>query len=307
MDSPVFVVLIDGTGPYDDQQYARDFENSFLHQIHKKLGATKSVYFSGPGTLGMTTRSRANKGYDSLVARRAQNRKCRLFIAGYSRGGAAAMELAKICAYGKMDGDGQQSVHEVVPIEALFLLDPVSKDVFCPGGGIPNNVRTSYVMYRDKTIWEYSPELKTEDFASWVDKTLVVGFNNTMQFDPDRYARKFMNNASYTPAAGNGRTDMRKGVTIRAASHGAVGGLPWVERREDEAAVNTAGSLLSGWLNEQRIGVTVKDHSYTEANKRKYPRVTQQGVEAEKRKRQSEINKIKSDPRYQATQVRRPY
>ena len=307
MDSPVFVVLIDGTGPYDDQQYARDFENSFLHQIHKKLGATKSVYFSGPGTLGMTTRSRANKGYDSLVARRMQNRKCRLYIAGYSRGGAAAMELAKICAYGKMDGDGQQSVHEVIPIEALFLLDPVSKDVFCLGGGIPNNVGTSYVMYRDKTIWEYSPELKTEDFASWIDKALVVGFNSTLQFDPDRYARKFMKNASYTPAAGNGRTDMRKGVTIRGASHGAIGGLPWVERREDEAAVNTAGSLLSGWLNEQRIGVTVKDHSYTEANKLKYPRVTPQTVEADKRRRQSEINRIKSDPRYQATQVRRPY
>ncbi|WP_420336454.1 hypothetical protein [Roseibium sp.] len=307
MDSTIFMVLIDGTGPYDEQQYARDFENSFLHQIHKKLGNSKSVYFEGPGTLGITTRSRANKGYDSLVARRSQNRKCRLFIAGYSRGGAAAMELAKICAYGKMDEDGQQSVHEVIPIEALFLLDPVSKDVFCLGGGVPNNVRTSYVMYRDKTIWEYSPVLKTEDFASWVDKTLAVGFNSTGQNDPDRYARKFMKNASYTLADSNGRTDMRKGITIRGASHGAIGGLPWVERREDEAAVNAAGGLLNGWLNEQRIGITVKDNSYTEANKRKYPEVTPELLEADKQRRQSEVNSIKNDPRYRATQVRRPY
>jgi hypothetical protein len=274
MTASSFMVLIDGTGPYNGNQYERDFEFSFLHQLYKQLKDARSVYFAGPGTLGLTTRTRANKGYDALRTQRAANPRCKLFIAGYSRGGAAAMELAKMCAYGSDERlNDPRIIPERLPIEALFLLDPVSKDLYCSGGGIPNVVKTAYCMYRDKTIWEYSPKLRMRDFASPIDKSLAVGFNSTGQNDPDRYARKFMGNAPYDLAPGNTRTRLRRAVVIKGASHGAIGGLPWVERREDQQPVNEAAALLNAWLSENSLGVKVMDNSYAQANLKNYPRV----------------------------------
>jgi hypothetical protein len=275
MSSAYYVAIIDGTGPYSDQQYSRDFEFSFLHQLAKALGRTRCSYFPGPGTIGLTTRSKANLAVEALHTRREQNRACKLFIAGYSRGGAAAMEVAKMCAYYRADPEDYRIVPETIPIEGLFLLDPVSKDVFCTGGGITQNVKTTYVMYRDKKIWEYSPVLKTEDFESYTDKTLAVGFNAVGKNDPDRYARKFMENAYPTMETGNSRTRLVDYGAISGASHGAIGGMPWVERWEDQEPCEKAASVFSAWLGANGINVRVRDKSYTEANKKAYPRVTE--------------------------------
>ena len=271
--STYYMVLIDGTGPYDGEQYHRDFEFSFLHQIAKSLGHTRSAYFEGPGTLGLTTLSKANAALQALHTRREQNRSCKLFIAGYSRGGAAAMELAKMAAYYSPDPDDYGIPTETIPIEAIFLLDPVSKDFLCSGGGITSNVKKTYVMYRDQNIWNYSPKLRTEDFASYTDKGLAVGFNATGQNDPDRYARRFMSNAPVTMDSSNGRTQLISAGVISEGSHGAIGGLPWVERREDQQAVNTAATTLNSWLSANGINAHVRDKSYTPSNLKTFPQV----------------------------------
>jgi len=300
-----FLVLIDGTGPYDEQQYARDFQNSFLQQIARQLGPGRCVYFDGPGTLGLTTRSIANGGVDALITKWASDKSCKLFLAGYSRGGAAAMEVAKMASgwfqggYGPATVRGGELVSDSVPIEAVFLLDPVSKDVLCTGGNLKTNVNAAYVMYRDQTIWEYSPPIDTKDFASWVDKALAVGFNATCQFDPDRYARKFMHNADVNRSLGNSSTMILSAGVIKGASHGAIGGLPWVERREDQQAVDAAANILNGWLKSNHIDARVKDNSYTDQSRARYPRVTQHSVLAAQVRHQKDFQQFKSTPQYQ--------
>lgn len=201
-----------------------------------------------------------------------------------------------VLAYFNPDGEGTvkngEWVPESVPVEGIFLLDPVDRDIFCSGGGIRSNVKRMDSVLRDQTIWEYSPEIKLSDYKSLLDKTLAFGFNVTGQNDPDRYARKFMGNADMSLAPGNTTTRVYKAGVVYGASHGAIGGLPWVERREDEAAAKATARIINHWMADYGVIVSVADNSYTEENKRKYPQVTQAMVIQEKLRMQELRSKV---------------
>ena len=311
MSGNTYMVLIDGTGPYDDQQYARDFEFSFLNQIAKNLGAGRSAYFPGPGTIGLTTKGKANLAVNALHEAWIKDKSRKLFVAGYSRGGAAALHVAGMAANWFPNGEPDTSRSivvpkgETIPIEAVFLLDPVSKDLFCGNRSICENVKYVYSMYRDKTIWEYSPPINPDEFAAWTDKGLARAFNATAQNDPDRYAREFMGNAEFWKAPGNNVTQIKPRQTIAEASHGAIGGMPWVERRDDWIGVEGAKDALNVWLLAQGIGVQVKDNSYSKANMNTVKAVTEQEVMGKKFQHQREIDAIRNSAQYQQVTRRR--
>jgi hypothetical protein len=201
-----------------------------------------------------------------------------VYLAGYSRGGACVMQVAKFCARwsGVTTIRGGDFVNNIpIPIQAMFLLDPVSWDL-CRGKGVPNNVAHSYVMYRDRGCIEFDAPVNASDWDHWLDQTAAVYlFDDT---DPDRYARKFMGNCMVNREEGNRSTTFHNAGTIQDGSHGAVGGVPWVERRKDEAAARKAADTLTGWVKECGISVKIADNSYTEENKRKYPAKTDEMI-----------------------------
>ncbi len=291
------LIIVDGTGPYDYDQYKKDFAHSFCSQLFNQNTAS-SKYYSGPGTLGVSTRSTANNGCRDVIKSFESNPKEKIYLAGYSRGGAAVMQIAKWCArsYVKYDvkpatgysysGIDVKSSVVPIPIQAMFLLDPVDRDLALDPDGIPSNVKHCYVMYRDQSIVEFNPPLKLEEWRSWVDKGLCIG----SRLDPDRYARKFMSNALVAPEKGNtttkftigfydGSTGVRNRV-IANASHGAVGGLPWPERQADEEACKSAASALNSWLKNEGLPISVSMHPYSAATLKQYPPMSDNEIRA---------------------------
>ena len=153
--------IVDGTGPYDYEQYDRDFSKSFCSQMFKQKTAF-AKYYPGPGTLGISTHVTANICTRDVVKTFTESRKTKIYLAGYSRGGAAVMQVAKWCAGyttttvtsapANYSGMLATQTATPIPIEAMFLLDPVTKDFSVNGIGVPSNVKKCYVMYRDQTI-----------------------------------------------------------------------------------------------------------------------------------------------------------
>ncbi len=293
------IFIFDGTGPYSDEQYGQDFCNSFCSQILRKKPSTiETKYYPGPGTLGCSTYFIACKGFDDVVAYHRANPREKIFLVGYSRGGVAAMDIAKWCKTENkeykilnrptkehpMQYPGAIETIVPIPIEGLFLLDPVDKDPTMDGNGVESNVKNCYVMYRDQMIIQYDAPIKASDWDAYVDRGLVVGMSS---LDPDRYARKFMNKCNVAPVKGNsvtkycfGKADgskVRTGV-IGGASHGAIGGLPWIQRRKDQQATAEAADTLNSWLTDKDLGIKVWDNSYTPAKKNRYPEVTDEYI-----------------------------
>ena len=71
------------------------------------------------------------------VANVIASRETRIFLAGYSRGGAAVTEVAHYLRDMALD------------VEAMFLFDPVKREGGLPNAGtIPRNVKNCYKILR---------------------------------------------------------------------------------------------------------------------------------------------------------------
>jgi pimeloyl-ACP methyl ester carboxylesterase len=290
------MVVLDGTGPYNTDQYKECLTKfSFCGQLKRSQSVAKAVkevrYDDGPGTLPINRMAwLADEIADELRAVHRQTKE-KIFLAGYSRGGATAIQVAKLLNYTDRNPKTPKDRRIVaVPVQALFLFDPVTKDALLDADGIPANVARCYVMYRDIHIWEYSPKISLADYASWLDKTLAVGFNVTGKNDPDRYARKFMENSKVARDAGNQTTeiipsDKRDDGVIDDASHGAVGGVPWLERYEDEEPTKKAAKRMNGYLEKEGIPGVLEEQAFqwakTQPASKRPARVTQQSYIAD--------------------------
>src|SRR5579871_4409617 len=142
------IAIVDGTGPFKDSDYAAEMKNSFCSQLKALPNAT---YHRGPEGTGLLTRSIASDVRDQVES----GALCELnvYLAGYSRGGAAAIQIAKWLAADK----------NPIVVKAMFLFDPVGMDITTSHDGIPSNVRSCYVIYRDKTI--ANPMSNTQFYA----------------------------------------------------------------------------------------------------------------------------------------------
>ena len=228
------IVCVDGTGVYNEQQYQKDMSNSFCRQIMEQKGCGKAAYFEGPGGAGLTTRGIGNAAWKAIRDFYQDNpgiyRTSPLYLAGYSRGGACVLQIAKWLYEDEFP----------LMVKGLFLFDPVNRDLNLnmDGLGTPPNVKNVYVIFRDKSIEEVSYPM-----------------------DPDRYARKWMGTCKWEP---QDRRATKVGLAekITGASHGAVGGAAWLEREADRYGEAMAAAAMNRAFQAEGLNVTLQARTF---------------------------------------------
>jgi hypothetical protein len=132
-------VGIDGSG--DATTYGTVFARSFVTGYYNTWAFGPKAYWRGPGMAGSETRSLVNGGREWALARIAElNRQktpYRLFMCGYSRGGAAVTEIAfELKAKG-------------IKVQALLLFDAVDMSLLNNVDTVPSNVKHCYHAMRN--------------------------------------------------------------------------------------------------------------------------------------------------------------
>lgn len=172
------IIAFEGTGPGTDG--TAHFPGGFMDQVRSKLGG---AYIFGPDmfnaiSLMVMADARAAlrnrlRGYDSRP----------VILIGWSRGGAAAIHLAREMADGR-------NFDKCLTVEALILLDAVDRSpLLYTSDAIPGNVLNCYHAYRDPGVgsrpmfgntgmrWEGHPEFKPEKF--WATHAAFGGLPGT--------------------------------------------------------------------------------------------------------------------------------
>ncbi len=141
---------IDGTSIEDEEGYKVAFQNSFVNRMSRNelVPFADTFYHRGPSLFGHETYAQARMAYTWVVTRWKAGLAKAIFLAGYSRGAAAVIEVAY---WLKQDG---------IPVECLILFDSVDRSTPGPGGGvggvfqnrkISDNVKQAIHPMRD--IW----------------------------------------------------------------------------------------------------------------------------------------------------------
>lgn len=106
---------IDGTGDFFNRTYEPTFDNSHVNILHQFWNEGPSHYRRGPWWVGDWTYVEANRIYGKVKSDWDAGNGAAIFLAGYSRGGAAVIEIAKWLKRDK------------IPVECLILFDPVDR------------------------------------------------------------------------------------------------------------------------------------------------------------------------------------
>lgn len=119
---------IDGTGELPDTKYHHEMKHSFVNYITKHTGAKWKQYMRGPAFEGLDMFAISRKGHEFVHLHRELHKDAKIFLTGYSRGGAAVVEVAKFLA---RDG---------VKVDAMMLFDPVDRSLTSSADVVPGNV-----------------------------------------------------------------------------------------------------------------------------------------------------------------------
>jgi len=135
---------VDGTGPDDNVTYSADFENSHVRTMWKTWHTTSKGYIRGPSLAGSETAALRDKGLIWIKDELAKHKiaagsgdQNRVFLAGYSRGGAAVISLS----YKLMEAG--------IPVHAMMLFDAVDRSSIGNTDTIPFNVGMCFHALRD--------------------------------------------------------------------------------------------------------------------------------------------------------------
>lgn len=135
---------VDGTGPSDDDEYIAAFAQSHVQRIWKEWHTPTAGYIRGPSLTGSETKGLMEKGFVWINEKLKLNpipegskRQNRIFLSGYSRGGAAVIALAH-----KLKDAG-------IDVHALLLFDAVDRSSLSNTEKIPANVSACYHARRD--------------------------------------------------------------------------------------------------------------------------------------------------------------
>lgn len=136
------IFIIDGTGVADDAAYAQEMAGGFCRRLVYKA---QGRYWRGPTLAGWETADIARAVTEAVMQWKASPQDSgKIFLAGHSRGGAAAIFAAQALAKRHVD------------IEAMFLFDAVDRTVnFRSAQAIPANVRYCYHALRDPSLSTY--------------------------------------------------------------------------------------------------------------------------------------------------------
>lgn len=222
------LAVIDGTGPYSDAAYSTLMQYSFCNQIARQLG-TAARYERGPSTEGYRIRERGDRAAKFLQSGRRQGAR-RLMLAGYSRGGSAAIAGAEIL---KQQGVG---------IDAMFLFDPVARHASEGGEIVPDNVAVLYIVRRR------------------LDPALVAKYDNTigplwhMMFHNPM--RVFFGETGVEYAA-----SVKTTIAAFPGSHGAIGGVGWKHVTEDTACQIQVAGFMNAAFAATKVPVQLKSYA----------------------------------------------
>jgi hypothetical protein len=130
----ICLAVIDGTGPYNDATYNKLMHFSFCSQIARQIGAA-ARYERGPSIEGYRVHERGERAAKFLQDGYRGGARS-LMLAGYSRGGSAAIVGAEI-----LEKQGRA-------VDALFLFDPVARHASEGGEVVPANVALLFIARR---------------------------------------------------------------------------------------------------------------------------------------------------------------
>ncbi len=190
-----FYYGIDGTGPFNDAEYAVKFRNSYVNLFGREYSWTKQGYDRGPSRDGISTKSKGSdaakiielwmKGLQAKSGTDEKNKPL-VVLAGYSRGGAAAIHACNLLRDAGIMVDG------------LLLFDAVDRAVnLSDVERVPWNVRTVFHARRN---------------AATDSRTTFGNCGTSLAIPPSPRGLR----------AGTYRERYFHGT------HGAMGGVPWV-------------------------------------------------------------------------------
>jgi hypothetical protein len=142
------LVAIDGTGAWSDEDYKREMSNSFVSRIFNEYSRTKKdgFYRRGPTLLGFETGPIAHE-FSGLIVRAYEKAKqegkaaeFKLFLTGYSRGGAAVIGIAFLLNHYNRD----------IKVNVMALFDAVDRSPVVTADSIPGNVELCFHALRDE-------------------------------------------------------------------------------------------------------------------------------------------------------------
>jgi pimeloyl-ACP methyl ester carboxylesterase len=229
--------IIDGTGEFFDDDYAAAMRMSFCSQLGYAFG--RNTYQRGPSSDGLRVLEKAEAAAAQLMGRQC-NPVDRLFLAGYSRGGSAALMAAEIIR--------QRGFH----VTGLVLFDPVKMHPWDSPGGIPANVQNSLTFVRaldQVLIRTYAGtisdgRLVPRALGDWVDNPMRPGWTENV-----------------TPPSAADPTRHR--LVKVAASHGALGGVGWTHVREDSYEQPMVARVTNEMLGKWGLQVNLHQGSYS--------------------------------------------
>ena|ERR1044072_3240228 len=133
------LVGIDGTGPASDAVYASEFKDTFVSRIIRdsRIEDQNKKYFRGPDILGRGLLKTISSGSSVVVDRYRETENRAVLLAGYSRGGAGAIVIAKALK------------RQNIPVKAMLLFDAVGRHILVDARAIPNNVARVLHIRRD--------------------------------------------------------------------------------------------------------------------------------------------------------------
>jgi hypothetical protein len=218
------LALVNGTGP-PGPAYDAIMKTSFCYQLGQTLGA-KGFYQRGPKLFGHEVRDEAHAVYRWLKSAYEADPSLRLMLAGYSRGGSAAMMACEM-----LESDG-------ILVDSLFLFDAVARHNYPGGSVIPANV-------------SFSRHARRSLAADFVEKYeghigLIGGFQNPI--------RPLFGNVGLT---WRGDGDHRPAETF-FGSHGALGGVGWRFVVEDSECERAVAAWMSENLRRRGVEVTLE-------------------------------------------------
>lgn len=209
------LAVIDGTGDWSDKKYAESMGSSFCCQIGRIL-APAARYERGPSGEGYRIRERSARAVEFLI----QHKGRRLMLAGYSRGGSAAVIAATM-----LQSEGLDVAH-------LFLFDPVARHLSGDSSTIPGNVKNAWVARRKVG----APEMDKYDYSILGD---LAGHNPVRNW------------------FGTTATKVEGKVTLESreflGSHGALGGVGWHHVAEDAACQDEVAKFMNDALTAAEL------------------------------------------------------
>jgi hypothetical protein len=227
--SEIRFAMVNGTGP-PGPEYDDVMKTSFCRQLGDTLGA-KSFYMRGPSLMGYEVHHEASEVYRWLKACHEADSTVRLMLAGYSRGGSAAIMACEMLQ------------HDGIHVDSLFLFDAVARHEFPGGSVIPANVRFS----------RHARRSLASDFVEKYEGTL----KGSGLFTGANPIRPLFGNVGLT---WRGSGDHRPPRSFMG-SHGAIGGVGWRFVTEDTDCEREVADWMNQHLAERGVEARLEPYA----------------------------------------------